>query len=345
MPKRQTVLLTGISGFIAKHIALNLLNEGYDVVGSVRSLARGDEVRAAVAPHLNASVDLEKSLRFVTLNLDRDDGWDAAMQGVDILMHTASPFPLAPPKIEDDLIRPAVDGTLRAMRAAHNAGVKRVVVTSSFAAIMHSKLPGGRTAHDETDWSDTNSASIDPYSKSKTLAEKAAWEFVSDQAPDIVLTTINPTMVLGPPLDNHFGSSVELVQRILRAKDPMVPRFGLGCVDVRDVARIHVDALGNAATQSKRIIAVDRFMWLTDLSHALKEHFPDRKLVTRQAPDFVVRLLGIFDKSIRQIVPDLGKKLEISNVRAKDLFGMEFIAAEESVVATAKYLIDHDQVG
>ena len=344
MPKQKTVLLTGSSGFIAKHIALKLLNAGYDVVGSVRSLSRGDEVRAAVEPHISSTVDLEKNLRFVELDLGRDKGWDAAMVGVDVLMHTASPFPLSAPKDENDLIRPAVDGTLRALRAAHSAGVKRVVLTSSFAAVMKAKLPAGRAVYDESDWSDPNDPTIDAYSKSKTMAEKAAWAFVKNDAPELELTTINPTMVLGPPLDIHFGGSVEVIQRMLRAKDPMLPHFGLGCVDVRDIAEMHVRAVSRPQTIGKRILGVSSFLWFTEMTSVLKAKFPDRKLVTRQAPNFLIRLLGIFDAAIRGIVPDLGKRFDVSNKRAKDLLEMEFISAEDCLIATASFLIEHDQV-
>jgi len=343
--KRQTVLLTGSSGFIAKHIALRLLNAGYDVVGSLRSLSRGDEVRAAVAPHLNPDVKLDKSLRFVALDLGKNTGWDAAMDGVDILMHTASPFPLTPPKNEYDLIRPAVDGTLRALRAAQKAGVRRVVLTSSFAAMMKAKLPIDRDHYDESDWSDPNDSGIDAYSKSKTLAEQAAWAFVRNQATDMALTTINPTMVLGPPLDIHFGGSVEVVQRMLRAKDPMLPNYGLGIVDVRDIADMHVRALSSPASEGQRILGVSAFLWFQDCTKILKAEFPDRKFVTRVAPNFVVRLLAVFDTSIRAVVPDLGKRFDVSNERAREILGMEFISAQDSLTATAHFLIDNDQVG
>ena len=344
MTKQQTVLLTGSSGFIAKHIALNLLNAGYDVVGSVRSLSRGDEVRAAVAPHLNKGVDLDKNLRFVALDLGRDNGWDAAMEGIDVLMHTASPFPLKAPKDENELIRPAVDGTLRALRAAHKAGITRVVLTSSFAAIMRAKLPAGRTVFNESDWSDPKDPNIDAYSKSKTMAEQAAWAFARDMAPEMALTTINPTMVLGPPLDVHFGGSVEVVQRMLQAKDPMLPRFGLGCVDVRDIAEMHVRAISNPQSEGKRILGVHSFRWFNELTQALKTRFPDRKIVTRQAPNIMVKFLALFDSTIRGIVPDLGRRFDSSNDRAKEILGMEFISADDSVIATAEFLIDHNKV-
>ncbi|MEE9388070.1 MAG: aldehyde reductase [Paracoccaceae bacterium] len=344
MAKPQTVLLTGATGFIAKHIALKLLNAGYDVVGSVRSVSRGDEVRAAVAPHLNKGVDLNKNLRFVALDLGRDDGWDAAMDGIDILMHTASPFPLQAPKDENELIRPAVDGTLRALKAAHKAGIKRVVLTSSFAAVMRAKLPAGRTAYNESDWSDPQDPNIDTYSKSKTLAERAAWDFVKNDAPEMALTTINPTLVMGPPLDVHFGSSVEVVQRFLQAKDPMLPRFGLGCVDVRDIAEMHVRALSTPDAEGKRILGVHSFRWFTDLTQTLKTRFPERKIVTRQAPNFIVKILALFDATIRGIVPDLGRRFDASNERAKTILGMDFISAEDSLIATAEFLIGNDKV-
>lgn len=344
MAQNKTVLLTGASGYIAKHIVLNLLNSGYDVVGSVRTLSRGDEVRAAVAPHVDDGVDLNKSLRFVALDLGKDDGWDDAMQGIDMLMHTASPFPLKQPRDENELIRPAVDGTLRALRAAHRAGIKRVVLTSSFAAVMKASLPDGRAIFDESDWSDPNSPTIDAYAKSKTLAERAAWDFVRDEAPDMALTTINPVMVLGPPLDVHFGGSVQLIERMLSGKDPMVPNYGLGCVDVRDVAQMHVRALSAPATHGKRVLAVDSFLWFKELTAILKKQFPKRRIATRQAPDFLIRLMGMFDAAIRQIIPDLGKRFDVSNARAREMLNMEFIPAERSLQETAAYLVENKLV-
>lgn len=345
MTKRRTVLLTGISGFIAKHIALKLLNAGYDVVGSLRSLSRADEVRAALTPHLSETVDLDKNLRFIVLDLGKDEGWEAATQGVDILMHTASPFPMVQPKNEDDLIRPAVDGAIRALKAAHNAGIRRLVMTSSAAAVMEGELPAGKTTHDEDDWSDLTGTHISPYAKSKTMAERAAWDYVKNEAPGLELTVINPVLVIGPPLDKHFGTSVEIIQRLLRAKDPMLPNFGMPIVDVRDIAEMHLRALKIPASIGKRFIGVHSFMWFRDIALALKDRFQDRKIVTRKAPDFVVRLLAIFDKSVRQIVPSLGKTTLISGQRAKDVLEMDFTPARQSIEETASFLIENDLVG
>jgi len=329
----ETVFVTGATGFIAKHIILQLLNAGYQVVGSVRSMDRAAEVRDAVTPHLKAP--LGDRLRFAVLDLTRDAGWAAALKGVDALMHTASPFPMTQPDNADDLIRPAVDGALRALKAAQDAGVKRVVLTSSVVAVAICDLPPWRDKHTEEDWTDIASPAATPYAKSKTLAERAAWKFAKGNGID--LTTINPGLVLGPPLDDHYGTSIGVVERILRAKDPMLPRLGFAVVDVRDVAKAHLRALTHKDSIGKRIIVANGSMWLTDLAKSLKASYPNRKIVTRQAPDFVVRLLAKFDKAI---LPGLGTRDAVSNERARKVLGMEFINPDESLRASADYLIN-----
>ncbi|MEJ6404369.1 NAD-dependent epimerase/dehydratase family protein [Yoonia sp. 2307UL14-13] len=339
----QTVLLTGATGYIAKHIALQLLNAGYDVRGTVRSISRAAEVADAVRPHLNGTTDLDTRLTCVALDLSRDDGWDEAMAGVDILMHTASPFPLVQPKDADDVIRPAVDGALRAVKAAHNAGVKRIVMTSSTAAISGCALSTGQTAYDENNWTDTTDDRVNPYGKSKTLAERAVWDYAKEY-PELKVTMINPGFVVGAPLDKTFGTSVEVIARILRAKDPMVPQFGFTCVDVRDVAETHVTVIDKPETHGQRIMIVDRFMWFVDMAKAIKAAYPNRKVVTRVAPNFFVRLLGIFDPAVRSIVPDLGKRQAMDNARAAATLGRPMRPVPEAVVDTATYLIDEDLV-
>jgi dihydroflavonol-4-reductase len=342
MPK--TVLLTGVTGFIAKHVAVRLLNAGYDVRGTLRSLKRADEVRNAVRPHLRDDRGLDTRLTFAALDLSADAGWDAAMAGVDALMHTASPFPMAQPKNADDLIRPAVDGALRALRAAKAAGVRRVVLTSSSAAVLGTDLAPGREAYDETDWTDPDRAGTSPYTLSKTLAERAAWDFVKTEAPKMRLTTVNPVFVLGPPLDQHYGTSLKVIERILRGKDPMLPRIAFPVVDVRDVAKVHVRALDEPNTEGKRVIAADRTLWLSELAAELKTAYPDRRMPTRTAPDILIRLLGLFDPALRSIVPTLGHFEKVSNARARDLLEMEFISAREAVRAAGAWLIENGKV-
>lgn len=342
MPK--TVLLTGASGYIAKHIALQLLEAGYNVRGTVRSLARGTEVTDAVRPHLTDPEALDQRLTFVALDLNSDDGWAEAMIGVDVLMHTASPFPMVQPKDENDLIRPAVDGALRALRAAHQAGITRVIMTSSTVAISGSELPPGDASFDETNWTDPNDPTISPYTKSKTLAERAAWDFVRDEAPEMALTTVNPGFVLGAPLDTNFGTSIVVIERVLRAKDPMVPDIGFSTVDVRDVAEIHVTAIERSDLAGQRIMAVDRFLSFQELAQAIKTAYPDRKVVTRVAPHFLIRFLGLFDPAIKSIIPGLGRVDKTDNARAMAVLGRGMRRAPQAAVASAAFLIDNKLV-
>ena len=339
MSTTQTIFVTGASGYIAKHLVLKLLNAGFDVVGSVRHLDRAAEVRSAVAPHLTNPENLDQRLRFAALDLTSDDGWDSALQGCDALIHTASPFPMAQPKDEDQIIRPAVDGALRALRAADAAGIRRVVMTSSTVAVMYTDLPAARAAFDETDWTDLNHPAATAYVKSKTLAEQAAWEFQQTEAPEMQLTMINPAFVLGAPLDGNYGTSIEVIARLLSGKDPMLPQIAFPIVDVRDVAEMHLRALTHDETIGQRLIASDRTLWFRDMAMALRAAFPDRKIATRNAPNFLIRLLARFDKSLASITPVLGMRLAVSNARARQMLEMEFIDADKSVVDAATYLI------
>jgi dihydroflavonol-4-reductase len=335
----KKVLLTGASGYIGKHIALELINQGYEVRASVRTLARAQEVRDAVAPYVTPGIDLTKKLTFVELDLEKDAGWDAALNGMDVLMHTASPFPIASPKNEDDLIRPAVQGTLRALSAAKDAGIKRVILTSSVAAIYGHSLPSDETAFDESMWTDVDlPIGKVAYTKSKTLAEKAAWDYVKKSAGDIQLTTINPVLVLGAPLDNNFGSSISVVQRILQGKDPLLPDLRFGIVDVRDVARMHVQSIENKATYGERIIACAETLSFIEIAKILKSAYPKSKTKTGKAPTFLIKFLSNFDGDIKAILPLLGKAMILNNTKAVTAYGMKFISAEVSVKESAAYL-------
>lgn len=339
----KTVLVTGATGYIAKHLVLQLLQAGYTVVGSARSVSREAELKAALEPHLSDASALDR-LRVVALDLSTDEGWDAAMDGVDVLMHTASPFPLTQPKDEQETIRPAVDGALRAVKAAQAAGITRVIMTSSTVAIMNTDLPPGRTAYDESDWTDLNSPTSNPYVKSKTMAERAVWDWQAKDAPDMQITMINPAFVQGAPLDKNFGTSIRVVERLLSGKDPMLPNFGFPCVDVRDIALMHIRALEKPESIGKRFAGVEQFIWFAEMAELLKTDHPDRKIVTRVAPNFVIRLLALFDASIRSIVPVLGRRDEVSNAQARDILGIEFRDARESVRDAGAYLIDNKLV-
>jgi dihydroflavonol-4-reductase len=331
------VLLTGCSGFIAKHVALKLLNAGYDVRGTLRRPDRGDEVRAAVAPHL---VEAAGTLSFAQADLESDAGWADAMAGVDALVHTASPFPIAQPKDPDVLVRPAVEGTRRVLDAAAAAGVKRVVLTSSTVAVLNEAKPD--TLQDEADWCDVHLPSTTPYAKSKTLAERAAWEIA--KARGLKLTTINPGLVLGPPLDEHYGSSLGLIERLLRGKDPMLPSLGFPIVDVRDVAEMHLRALQRPETEGRRYIAASGSMAFVDMARTLKDAYPTRRIATREAPKAIVRFLSLFDPQIKAILPKLGHLERVLNARAVKEMQMEFIAPKAALLASADWLVRHGRI-
>lgn len=336
----QTVLITGASGYIAKHTVLRFLNAGFHVRGSIRSQRRADEVRDAVASGVSSDVDLDSTLSFVTLDLSSDGGWEEALSGVDVLVHMASPFPIAQPKNADELIRPAVDGTLRALRAAKANGVSRVVLTSSVAAITGSEAKSG-SAFTEEDWTEVDHPTSSPYMVSKTLAERAAWDFVTNDAPELSLTVINPGFVLGAPLDSNYGSSIETIERVLRAKDPAVPDLSFTTVDVGDVAEMHLRAAQRPESSGERIVAAARVMSFLEIAETIKAHYPDRKVVTRLAPTWLMKVLALVDKEVRAIVPSLGRHDPVLNDKAIAMLDMDFLDPAESVRSSAAYLIDN----
>ena len=333
----ELVLLTGVSGFIAKHVALKLLNAGYTVRGTLRRMDRSDEVRAALAPYLTEHAG---ELTFVQADLESDAGWADALQGITALVHTASPFPGAQPKDAATVIRPAVEGTERVLKAAAVAGVTRVVLTSSTVAVLNEAKPD--TLQDEADWCDIHLPTTTPYAKSKTLAERAAWEIA--KARGLRLTTINPGLVFGPPLDEHYGTSLALVERILKGRDPMLPPTGLPVVDVRDVAEMHLRALQRPETEGRRYIAASGSMAMVDMGRTLKAAYPTRRIPTHEAPKILVRAIALFDPAVRTLLPKLGHLERVSNARAVKEMGMEFIAPKAALLASADWLVKHGRI-
>jgi len=332
MPK--LVVLTGITGFIAKRIAFDLLEAGHSVRGSLRSAKRADEVRDTLRPRLSDPSALDR-LSFVELDLGKDDGWTDAMQGADVLMHTASPFPMTQPKDEDDIIRPAVDGTLRAMRAAQATGVTRVVLTSSVVSIEATDKQG---AYTEEDWSDPAHAKSNAYYKSKTLAERAAWDFVGDH-PEMQLSTINPALVLGSPMDANYGTSLELIERVLSGKDPMQPNIGFGVVDVADISAMHIAAMDRPEAIGQRFIGSGGTMTMPEVAQHLAARHPDRKIATRIAPKFMLQLLSIFDASIKTILPGIGEAPQFDSSKARQVLGIDFTPPHQAVEMAADAIL------
>jgi len=331
------VLVTGASGFIAKHCIAELLKKGYRVRGTVRRPAAAPEVVAAVSK----VVDPAGRLEFATLDLTADAGWDDALRGCRFLMHLASPFPLAVPKNRDELIAPARDGTVRALAAAARAGVERTVLTSSTVAILSG--PGrAKETFTEQDWTDVDDPRVLPYPLSKALAERAAWDFVSRDRSGMKLVVVCPSMVWGPALDRDVGSSAELIALFLRGAYPALPRFGTAITDVRDVAAMHVAVMVAPNAAGERFICSSESLWLNEVGRILIEHFPEfrSKVPTRMLPDFMVRLAAIFDATLKAAVQELGEARVASNAKAKSMLGFRFHTAEEAAVAMAQSLID-----
>lgn len=332
----RTVLITGISGFIAKHCAVAFLEAGYHVRGTVRSQAKADEVRRTLGTHADAS-----RLEFVEADLLSDSGWDAATRDCAAVVHLASPFPISQPKDENDLIRPAVDGTLRVLKAARQNGVPRFVQTSSVAAIYAGHPFAREKPFTEDDWSIVDSPATTAYEKSKTLAEKAARDIVAREAPDIHYASVNPGFVLGPALDADVGSSADVILMLLRGSYPAVPRVAFPVVDVRDIAAMHVRAVETTEPSGGRYMGVDKAMWLVEIARALKARLgaDAGKVPRRELPDWLVRMLALVDSSAASIVPQLGRKMQFDNSRTRDALGMTFRPGEKAAEDMARSLI------
>jgi dihydroflavonol-4-reductase len=333
----ETILLTGVSGFIAKHITLKLLGAGYTVRGSLRDLSRAGEVRAALAMHLPTPT--LQNLHFVQLDLTKDDGWIDAVEGVAAVIHTASPFPSVQPKDEDTLLRPAVEGTLRVMAAARAAGVDRIILTSSTAAIVDTYKRG---LQNETDWCEVDAPGTTAYAKSKTLAERAAWDFAL--AHKMALTTINPGFVLGAPLDRHYGASVSVIAQLMRGKERALPMIGFACVDVLDVAEAHLRALQLPQSAGRRVPCVAGMLSLPDMGRMLKSAYPKRKIPTRAAPMWKLRLRAMFNAETRALLPQIGQMHQVSNARARKDLDMRFNTVDAALRATADWLVEAGEV-
>jgi dihydroflavonol-4-reductase len=333
----QLVLVTGGSGFIAAHCIDQLLRSGYRVRATLRSLKREADVRAMLE---KAESGRPESVSFCEADLTSDAGWKEAAQGCDYVLHVASPFPAGIPANEDDLIVPAREGTLRVLRAARDAGVKRVVVTSSFAAVGYGH--GQQNASfDETSWTNVDTPGVTAYAKSKTLAERAAWDFIAKEGGNLELSTVNPVGVFGPVFGPDYATSILLIQRFLEGAVPACPKFSFGTVDVRDVADLHIRAMTNPGAKGERFLAVaGKSISVLEAAKILKKHLGDsaKKLPTTELPDWVIRILALVVPDMRMIVPELGKIKNVSNEKAKRMLGWSPRSNEECIIATADSL-------
>ena len=340
----ESVLVTGGSGFVGAHCILELLQQGYAVRTTVRSAAREPDVRAMLA---TGGADTGAPLSFATADLTSDAGWAEAVAGADFVLHVASPFPAGAPADEDDLIIPAREGTLRVLRAARDAGVKRAVVTSSFAAIGYSETPVNRPFTEE-DWTDASAGTVSAYAKSKTLAERAAWDFIAGEGGALELSVVNPVGVLGPVLGPDLSTSIALVKRMLDGSMPGIPRLSFGVVDVRDVASLHLLAMTEPAAKGERFIALaGEFMWIEEIAKVLRARMGDtaKRVPTRVLPNWAVRLAGLRDRSVRGFSSELGRRRDASNEKARRVLGWEPRSNEECILATAESLLELGLLG
>ena len=338
----QTVLVTGGSGFLGSWCAVELLRRGYRVRTTVRSLGRERELRAAIM----SETDPGDRLSVVAADLTNDAGWPEAVAGCAYVLHVASPFPPAQPKNPDDLIVPARDGTLRVLRAGFAAGVGRIVVTSSVAAIRSSGNGPPQRLLTEEDWTDPEYPGLTPYVRSKTIAERAAWDFAREAGEVERLTTINPVAIIGPVLDEDRSYSLQVIERMLNGM-PGLPRLGFSFVDVRDVAELEVAAMTAPNAAGERFIATGPFLWMSEVAEVLRDRLGDdaRKVPRRRIPDLVVRAMARFDPGIRSVAGDLGKKVTYAADKANHRLGWSPRPIEDTIVECAQSLIRQPSKG
>jgi nucleoside-diphosphate-sugar epimerase len=334
--RTDTVLVTGGTGFVAGWCIVELLRRGYAVRATIRDRSREPAVRAAV---LSAATGADR-LTFVAVDLTDDQGWDAAMIGCDYVLHVASPLGRDASREPNALLLPARDGTLRVLRAAVNAGVTRVVMTSAAAA---ARTPLGSDAvSDETVWSDPTEPRFDAYRVSKILAERAAWEFMAGRTGRTTLTTILPGAVFGPVLTKDNRGSVQVIERLLQGRPPGVPRLGLSVVDVRDLADLHIRAMTCTEAAGQRFLAAGDFMWMLDIAKTLRSRLGSRasQVPTRGLPDLVVRLLSwVAMPQLRTLTPELGRRNALTSEKARRVLGFAPRPAATTIVECAESLL------
>ena len=334
----STVLVTGGSGFIGSHCILQLLAAGHTVRTTVRNLARQADVRAMLK---QGGAEPGNRLSFFAADLEADAGWDNAAAGCDYILHVASPFPSQVPKNEDELIVPAREGALRVLRASRDARVKRVVLTSSFAAIGYGHLPQP-TPFDETSWANANGKGVTAYVKSKTLAERAAWDFIAKEGGGLELAVVNPVGVFGSVLGPDYSTSILLVQRLMDGAMPGCPKLYFGVVDVRDVADLHLRAMTDPAAKGERFLAVSGdFISMLEVGNILRDRMgmQARKVPTRELPNWLVRIASLRDPAVKQILPELGKRRNATNAKARRVLGWTPRTREDAIAATAESLV------
>ena len=334
----KTVLVTGGTGFVGVHCILQLLQQGYTVKTTIRSLRKKDDVLKMLEPAGDARF---QQLEFIEADLTKDTNWDKAAMHCRYVLHVASPITLIVPKKEDEMIIPAVEGTLRVLKAARDAGVKRVVMTSNFGAVGYSHKDTATIITEEC-WTDPNEKGLSVYNKSKVLAEKAAWDFINREGGNLELSVINPMGIFGPSLGPDLSSGFELLQKVLDGSMKRIPNITLGIVDVRDVADLHIRAMTNPVAKGQRFLALaGGILSLPEIAHLLKDRLGAvaENVSTKRLPDWLVRIDALFNPLAKSLVPMVSRYREASNAKAKTLLGWQPGSNEEAILATVDSLV------
>jgi nucleoside-diphosphate-sugar epimerase len=333
------VLVTGGSGFLGSHCILALLKSGYEVHTTIRDLSKEKDVHAMLR---NGGAGTDSRVSFYAADLVKDAGWSKAVSGCDYVLHIASPFPSRAPKDENELIRPARDGALRVLTAARDAGVRRVVLTSSFAAIGYGSK-NRKAAFTESDWTNPDDPTVQPYQRSKTIAERAAWDSMAREGGTLELAVINPVGILGPALGADYSTSIHLVKRMIDGATPGCPDMWFGFVDARDVADLRIRAMTDPSASGERFLATaGHFLSVQQAAQILKDRPGDagRAVSTRRLPNWLLTLVGLFDPEIRGMLPELGKRKDATAEKTQRLLGWKPRSPEEAILATAQSLLE-----
>lgn len=331
------VLVTGISGFLGAHLAIHLLENGYEVTGTLRNLKRAEAVKTLLARHTRHV----GQLHLVQAELTDAPVWLEVTKGMDYVQHVASPNPRELPKNENELLVPAINGVRHVLQAAAANGVKRVVLTSSSSALMYGRPQGQESGrYDESMWTDvTNRVDNTAYYRSKTLAERAAWDFMHDDTSGLELTTVLPGLILGPVLEEDFGNSANAVLKLLDGSMPAVPDMGFDIVDVRSITDLLLRAQEQPAAAGQRFLGTAGFLTLAQMATLLRTQFPDRKIPRRVLPNFLTRALSWFDPTIRPILVDLGHRRQGDSRKARQQLGWQPLDSPTAVLACAESLL------
>lgn len=337
MESNKKVLLTGVTGFLGAHTSIQLLEQGYEVTGTMRDLKKADHIKHVIADHTS---HIER-LHFVEADLRDDHVWNRLMPGMDFVQHIASPFPREMPDNEDELVIPAKIGTLNVLRAASIHKIKRVVMTSAGAAMTYGRETNHKSGtYDESNWTDIrNKDDITSYFRSKTIAEKAAWNYIAQDSSGMELVTVCPGAILGPVLEKDFGTSANIVIKIMDGSMPGLPNLGFEVVDVRSVADLLIRAMEQPEAANERFAGTGGFCTLEEIADILRNKYPNRKIPKRMLPDFLVRIFSYFDATLKPTLLDLGVERKIDSSKARQQLGWSPYSTREAVLSCAESVI------